>query len=99
MQDKNICVTHQKRFQVAKLNKVDHTTEHKCKPLDLLANLCPYSHLWLWALGIDQKNEIADANGGNKLYVKDGWALPYRRSSVIGECFRYLTKMPPGQVV
>lgn len=26
MQGKNICVTHQKRFQVAKLNKVDHTT-------------------------------------------------------------------------
>lgn len=49
MQGKNICVTHQKRFQVAKLNKVDHTTEHKCKPLDLLANLCPYSHLWLRA--------------------------------------------------
>lgn len=33
MQGKNICVTHQKRFQVAKLNKVDHTTEHNANLL------------------------------------------------------------------
>lgn len=48
----------------------EERVECKSEALDLPVDLHPYLHLWSGAVGSDQKNEIADTSGGNKVSLK-----------------------------
>lgn len=54
----------------------EERAEFKSEVIDLPVNLCPYTHLWSWALCSDWKKEIADTNDGNELPLKGGWPFP-----------------------
>lgn len=38
--------------------------DRKSKAVDLGVDLCPYLHIWPWALGNNWKNKITDTSGG-----------------------------------
>ena len=54
------------------------SSEERAEPegntFNLLVNLPLNSHLWSWALGSDQKNEIANTSNRNELPSQGGWA-------------------------